>query len=162
MKTSTATHKIEIVPYHDSHGLFISRHMRKSDKEEIYYLAALAPWPAIEVTIAGAVDANTALVDGVPVVMFGVSRRTWISDVGVPWLLGTDEADNHQFKFGRDSKRYFTVMAEQFPVMENYAMASNNRTLRWLKWLGFDMEEAKPVGVFGRPFVRFGKGLECA
>ena len=159
---SMATHKIEIVPYEEAHGLYISRHMRLSDRREIWALAALRPLPAIEITMASAVSAYTALVDGVPALMWGVARRTFISDVGVPFLLGTDVADEHQFRFGKESKKYFTVMTEEFPVMENFALATNTKTLRWLKWLGFDIEEPKQMGLFNCQFVRFGRGLECA
>jgi hypothetical protein len=141
---STAT--VEIRKYEPGDEVNVVRHMRLSDRREIYYLAALTP----------------TTVDGVPEMLFGICRRSQLSDVGVPWLLGTDVVDRHQFAFRR-SREYFRRFERAFPVMENHALAENFITLRWLQWLGFDMSEPQPYGVFGVPFVRFGRRLEeCA
>lgn len=154
---------IEIVPFEPEHGRHIADHMRQSDAREAYYLAALRPRSAVDVSASTAVEASTVLDGGVPLLMFGISRRTFLSDVGVPWLLGTPDADRYQYRFGRESKRRFTEMTSHFDRLENWALAENGKTLRWLKWLGFDMDEPAPYGVFGMPFVRFGKGLgSCA
>lgn len=152
---------IRIVEYEESHGEYIAANMRQSDRREVYYLAAFTPLSAVRATLVCAVKSYTAMVDDVPALMWGISRRSFISSVGVPWLLGTPVAEEHQFKFGRDTLTYFNEMASLFPRMENYALAENKRALRWIKWAGFDTEEAKPVGPFGASFVRFGKGLEC-
>lgn len=153
---------IHFVPYEDEHGQFIAENIRLSDRKEIYYLAAMKPAAAIATTMASVVEAQTVLVDNLPAVIFGVSRRSFLSDVGVPWLLGTDVAEQHQYRFGRETRVHYARMAEQFPIMENYALAENKRAVRWLKWAGFDIEDARPFGAFGVPFVRFGKGLSCA
>ncbi len=153
---------VRIEKYEDAHGEFIARNMRPSDKREMYYLAAFNPQSAIKATIASAVQSFTAIVDDEPVLMWGVSRRSFLSDVGVPWLLGTPTAEQYQYRFGRRTLDYFKEMTSQFEVLENYALAENKRSLRWLKWTVFDIEEPKPFGIFNVPFVRFGKGLTCA
>lgn len=159
---ATEATDVRIVPYEPAHGEHVAADMRLSDRREIYYLATLRPLPAIRATVAMSDHATTALIDGEPVLIWGMARRTFLSDVGVPWLLGTPKADLHQYRFGRRSRDFFRDMASHYPIMENYALAENGRTLRWLKWLGFDMEEAKPYGAFRAPFVRFGRRLECA
>lgn len=153
---------IRTVPYLDEHGDYIAANIRHSDRKEIYYLAAMKPAAAVKTTMASAVVARTVMVDNLPAVIFGVSRRSFLSDVGVPWLLGTPVAEEHQFRFGRETRDHCRRMMTIFPVMENYALAENTRTVRWLKWAGFDIEDARPFGAFGAPFVRFGKGLSCA
>lgn len=150
---------IRIVPFEEAHGRYIAENMRPSDKREMYYLSAMTPASAVVATMATAVKSYTALVDDVPALMWGISRRSFISSVGVPWLLGTPVAEEHQYKFGRETLTYFKEMASLFPVMENYALAENKRAIRWIKWAGFDIEEPKPYGVFGAEFVRFGRGL---
>ena len=153
---------IRIAQYEPAHGDYIAANLRPSDKREMYYMAVLTPAAAIKATTASAVRSYTALVDGLPALMWGVSRRSFVSSVGVPWLLGTMVAEDHQYKFGRETLTYFKEMASLFPVMENYALAENKRALRWIKWAGFDIEEPRPYGAFGAEFVRFGRGLECA
>ncbi len=150
---------IEIVNYEPDHGAYIAQNMRLSDRREIYYLSLLSPAAAIRSCMAFSDMAYTAMADGVPFLMWGVTRRTFVSDVGNPWLLGTDEANNHQYRFGRQTLTYFAEMSSRFERMENYALAENKRALRWIKWAGFDIYETLPYGAFGAPFVRFGKGF---
>lgn len=150
---------IQILKYAPEHGEYIAANMRPSDKKEVYAMALLTPAAAIKASLSTAVTSYTALVDGVPALMWGISRRSFLSSVGVPWLLGTPVAEDHQYKFGRETVTYFKEMASLFPVMENFALAENKRALRWIKWTGFDIEEPRPHGAFGAEFVRFGRGL---
>lgn len=150
---------IEVVPYEKAHGDYIAAHMREIDRREIYYMATLDPQRAINVTAAHAVAAWAVLLDGVPALIFGINRRSRTSLIGVPWLLATDALDEHPLALAKASKEYVARFFRAFDRMENHVLASNVKTLRWLRWLGFDMEEARPFGAFGQPFVRFGKNL---
>ena len=49
---------------------------------------------------------------------------------------------------------------EQFPFMFNYVDARHTDAIRWLKWLGFEFDEAAPYGPFDLPFYRFTMGEE--
>jgi len=129
------------------------------DRKEIYYLCTLDPLPAIQTSVAHAVAAFTGVVDGEIACIFGVTRRSRLSAVGVPWLLGTDALDAAPATFMRHSRVYFERMQQAFPLMENYVLAENTKTVKWLRWLGFEMEPPAPYGAFGEPFIRFGKGL---
>ena len=155
-----ADRKIEIVDYKPEHGEYIAANIRQIDRKEIYYFGTLQPLPAIRMTAANAVAAWTVLVDDVPAMMFGINRRSHLSQVGVPWLLATDEVEKHPMRFAYASKVYFDRMVRAFPKMENHVLAENKVTIRWLKWLGFDMEEPAPFGAFQAHFRRFGKELD--
>lgn len=150
---------VEIRRYRPEDGDYIARNMRKSDVREIYYLAALKPTQAMRTTAAVSVISWTAHIEGRPLLAFGVCRRSTMSDVGMPWALGTEEADKNIAAYARHSRTFFEGVTQTFQVLENYALAENKKTLRWLKWMGFDMDEPAPYGCFGVPFVRFGKGL---
>ena len=145
--------------YRPEDGDYIARHMRASDRREIHFLAALTPLRAMRTTAAISEYAWTATLDGRPAVAFGVCRKTTMSDIAMPWLLATDEADEHITSFAKLSREAFNAIVTAYPVLENYALAENKKTLRWLKWLGFDMCEPAPHGCFGALFVRFGKGI---
>lgn len=150
---------IEIVDYKPEHGAYVAAHMRHMDRKEIYYMSALDPASAVKVTTAHAVAAWTALVDGVPACIFGITRATRLSDIGVPWLMGTDVLDDHAMALAFRSRPYIERFKRAFPKMENHVLAENARVVRWLRWLGFDMQEPAPYGCFGASFIRFGKGL---
>lgn len=149
----------DIRRYRPEDGEYIAANIRASDRKEIYYLAALKPLPAIRTTAAMSDYAWTAFVDDRPALIFGVCRRTTMSDTGMPWALGTDEADRHVTEYARQSRMFFDGITQAYSRLENYALAENVKTIRWLKWMGFDMEEPAPHGCFGSLFVRFGKGL---
>ena len=151
--------EVDVRRYRPGDGEYIAANIREADRREIHFLAALKPLSAIKLTISCSEHAWTATADGRPAVIFGVCRRTRLSDVAMPWLLATDEADKHMTSFARISRTAFDAISEAYPVLENYALAENTKTLRWLKWLGFDMEEPKPHGCLGAMFVRFGKGI---
>lgn len=152
--------KVEIVRYEDGHGAAVADRMRLCDRKEIYYLAMLTAPRAVALTAGISVGRWTGLVDGVPACIFGVARRSLISPVGVPWLLATDLMDTVPRIVAKESRTYFKRIQAAFPVLENHVLAENVQTVRWLRWLGFDMEEPAPYGAFGAPFIRFGKGLD--
>lgn len=150
---------VEIRRYRPEDGEYIAANMRLSDRREIYYLAALPPLQALKTTAAVSVISWTAVVDDKPALAFGVCRKSAVSEIGMPWALGTDQADKQITKYARQSRIFYDGVTQAFPALENYALAENKKTLRWLKWMGFDMDEPAPYGCFGAMFVRFGKGL---
>jgi hypothetical protein len=158
-----AGHEITVDHYTEADGRHVAANMRDMDRKEIYYLAAIDPWRAIDMTAARAVAAWSGKVDGEVACVFGITRRSMISSVGVPWLLATPLVERYPMTIARGSREYFDRMARAFPLMENHVLEENKMAVLWLKWLGFDMEEPRPHGAFGAPFIRFGKGLDqCA
>lgn len=150
---------IEIRRYQDGDGRYVADNIRECDRKEIVHLALMRPWPAIRVTVAHAVGAWTGLSNGEIGVIFGINRKTHFSEIGVPWLLGTPLLDRHSVRMLRESRHYFERMERAFPKMENWVMAENRKSVQWLSWLGFDMSEPMPIGVGGKEFIRFSKGL---
>lgn len=151
---------VEIVRYKPAHAAPLVAGLREIDRRELYYLTRLGPAAGLDFSTEGAVACWTALDDGAVVCTFGINRRSALSEVGVPWLVGTSLVDKHWRKFGRLSRDYFDRMALAFPQMENFCLAENVTTIRWLKWLGFDMDEPAPMGFSRAPFVRFSKGMK--
>lgn len=156
---TTAVLDVKFLPYEESHGRHIADKMRLSDRKEMYYMAAVKPHSAIEMSTAMSREVTTALVNDEPCLLFGIGTRTWFSTVGVPWLLGTDLADQYQYRFARFSKKFYAELDAAYDEMENYVWVENTKTIRWLKWLGFEMQEPEKYGVFDQEFIRFGKGL---
>lgn len=154
-----AAHKIEVVKLEPWHAEHVTEFMRDIDRKEIYYMAALQAAPAVRVTVARSLAAWTATVDDEPAIIFGVNRQSAISRVGVPWMLCTDAVIGHGLALAIGSREYFGRMWRAFDRLDNRVLAENVETVRWLKWLGFDMQEPQAFGAFRAPFIRFGKGL---
>lgn len=90
-------------------------------------------------------------VDGRLGCVFGVAPLggAFFSDVGVPWMLGTDLVRRHQRLLMRDSPAYIRAMLDQFPNLLNFVHAENVEAVRWLKRMGFTLHPAAPHGPFG-------------
>lgn len=130
----------------------IARNMREADKREVWRSHRTTPEQSLELGIKSEV-CLTFCVNEEPVAMFGVSRYTAISPKGVPWLLGTDGIRRAVKYFLSESQKYVAAMNQKYPILENYVDKDNTLSIRWLKWLGFNLKEE--VDFNGHPFIRF-------
>jgi len=101
--------------------------------------------------------AVTARVDGAMVCVFGVAplAGSLLADTGVPWMLGSNLVRRHHWSLIKESRHYIAAMNEQFDTLLNYVHTENVESVRWLKRMGFTLDEAKPHGPSGALFHRF-------
>lgn len=84
----------------------------------------------------------------------GVMTKSLLSGGGIAWLLGTDKLESVWYAFARESRRVAEELTREYGVLENFVDASNTKSIRWLEWLGFHIEE--PVlSPLGYPFRKF-------
>jgi len=144
--TATQAHVEQMLP-----------HVRQADRDEA--MAAYG-WPAESMLGAAVKNSDIAwagLVDDQVACLFGVQGATILSEVGFPWLIGTDLVDAHAKAFLRRNRKMVDVMLDRYPLLENYVDVRNTRSIAWLKWLGFEMGEPQPYGVYRMPFIKFWK-----
>lgn len=94
-------------------------------------------------------------IDGRPVCVFGVVRWSTLSMTGTPWLLATDEFEEEGLAIVKLSKTYSNLMKKRFRLLQNFVDVRQEKSIKWLKWIGFTIEPAEPFGVLGMPFHRF-------
>jgi hypothetical protein len=134
----------------------IAANIREADRQEMYDYLLLSPTEALEKSYAISTLCWTGLIDGVPVCMFGASRASYLSDTGLVWMIGTKALDDHAMTFLRRCKHMVEVMRTVFPRLENYVAEYNEKSIAWLKWLGFKFdEEPQKMGLFKKNFYRF-------
>lgn len=143
--------RIEFVPASVAHVGRLANRLRAMDVLELEALGT-TPKQGLRVAVLGSTLAMTALVDGSPHAMFGVSPvAAW---VGSPWFLGSDKVYEEArllLNFGRIMVREFH---RHFPTLENVVYNENMSAIRLLKRWGFDVgEELEMIG--GKPFRRF-------
>lgn len=94
-----------------------------------------------------------------PIGAIGVVRNgALVNGTGIPWLLGTKELGlNSAVKRAwiKRSSEFLDLMFTVFSKLENMEDLRNKVSLRWLKWLGFTLDEPKPYGKRKLLFVRF-------
>ena len=154
-----AADRVDVVPLTEAHVDEIISNVRDMDRREIYLLSTLDPGRAIRATVANAESAVAGYYGGKLACVFGVNRQSLLSDVGVPWLIGSPVVDDIPISFLRHSRQYYLRLVASFPQMENWVLAENVKAVQWLSWLGFDMDEPAPFGVLGAKFIRFTKGF---
>jgi len=91
--------------------------------------------------------------DDVPTVVFGVTESA--PGVGCPWMLATDDITEMRLSFVRASLKVIKDMLGEYPLLRNYVDTRNSISIRWLRWLGFELEEPQNYGLYKLPFHRF-------
>lgn len=144
-----------VVPATMPHVAQIAPRMRDADKAEIWAASHAEPHHALKTGLAQSTLCWSGLVDDVPVCMFGVAPLTLLGGTGIVWMLGTAGVQDHARAFLRRNKTFIIQMMQRFYRLENWVDARNTLSIRWLRWLGFVIEEAAPYGIERRPFHHF-------
>lgn len=147
--------EILIIPARAAHIRSIARRMRQADRDEIAAASGRSPGRALAFSLRKSSLAYTAMVDGVPEVMFGVGDINVLTRTGAPWLLGTDAVTTHYVAFLRGSVNWREQLLRRYRVLMNAVDDRNTASKRWLRWLGFTLGEPRPLGVERKPFRVF-------
>lgn len=87
--------------------------------------------------------------------VFGVNPIEGHEGVGVIWMLATKFINEHLSAFISSSRLAVNMVVKNYKYVYNYVSVKNKKSIRWLKWVGFDMRDAEPIGVNGAMFNRF-------
>lgn len=118
----------------------------------------LSPRNALRLGAASSLECYTALVDGRPEAMFGISPASLLDGIGQPWMLASDAAYDCGRAWLRVAPLFVTRFARRFPRMENHVHADNLRAQRVIRALGFDIAP-EAVQISGEPMLKFTRGF---
>lgn len=147
--------QIDIVPANTEDVLYVGEHMRQADREEGRAATGIPAQSALHLTVLGSKMTLAGLADGIPVCVFGLGHASIISEIARPWLVGTDEIEHYQFAFLRHNKAIVHGWAADHYLLENWVDARHEASIRWLRWLGFNILPKEPFGPFKMNFHRF-------
>ena len=133
----------------------LSANMRTIDAEECRLMHNAPPILALKHSFAASYEVLTGRVNGDLVAVFGIAKLSALNPEGVPWLLGTDLVDKYAFTFARRNKALIDKWSKTHPIMRNYVHVDNSVSIRWLKWLGFEIKEPINYGNTGALFHPF-------
>lgn len=136
----------------------ILAHARQENIDELQVCDGLGLEKALSESIENSREAFVFVIDGEPVCAFGVVPAP-LPNVGIPWMVGTSNIDHHGTAFLRASKKVLAELMTRWPVLTNWADSRNTRGLRWLRFMGFTIHPAIPLGEKGLLFHRFEKGV---
>jgi len=134
---------------------FIADTMREADRVEVMAASGRTPFDALQLSVDRSSFVAVVEADGVPVTILGLVVHDILSGSGVPWLLSSEHALKHKRQFLELSPPVIQEMLTICPKLVNYVHSENRLSIRWLTWLGFTIEEPKPIGAHGEMFHRF-------
>lgn len=129
--------------------------MRDIDRREVGAFGR-TPKQALRLSFKAATIRVTALLDGRPIAMFGVTPLNMIEGKGLAWFLGTDEVLGCARELLRLGPAVIEAMHRRFARIENMVSTENVAAIRMLDHWGFELgsETMTVGGVEFRPFWR--------
>lgn len=134
---------------------YVADTMRPADVVEVWASGGFTPLGALETSISKSQYAAVAWVDDEPCAIYGLIIHDALAGVGIPWMLASEKAMKHKREFLAQTPGIIKAMLDICPTLYNYVHAENRTSIRWLRWLGFEIEPALPLGQNGELFHRF-------
>lgn len=91
---------------------------------------------------------------GVPLAVFGIVLVEGRAGRMI-WCLGTNALEPYKWPFIRESRSIVMDWKQKHRRLYNCVGAFNEKSIRWLKWLGAEFSEPFPVGEKNEKFVYF-------
>ena len=92
--------------------------------------------------------------------MFG-SVPTTYPDYGVAWLLSSEELFKYKKEFIKQSPQWVDEMGKGYKYLYNYVDCRNEKSIKWLRYLGFNtIEREEQYGKGKMPFYLMMKEIK--
>ena len=122
---------------------YIAANMRAVDAEEIRLAGNHDPLECLTKGASHSVYCRVIEINGRPAAILGLVPLDNMNDRGICWLLGTDDIERHAKAFCELCRQELAAMMKRAERVENFVWAENRVSIRWLKWLGFEFEQAR-------------------
>tara|TARA_R100001530_G_C4307539_1_gene152121 strand:+ start:766 stop:1239 length:474 start_codon:yes stop_codon:yes gene_type:complete len=128
--------------------------MRESDKQEIWSSGRFTPSGALYESLqVSSEHAYSLKLDEEVVGIFGVAPCDDQLDIGVVWLMGSDNMTTNKKGFYKISQEYLKKFLKLYKTVFNYVDERNIGSSKWLESLGFKKLYREPeFGVDKIPF----------
>jgi hypothetical protein len=122
---------------------FVALNLRRSDDLECRYAYGIGGAQALlEAWMASSVVHCICADNGEPLGVAGLNGS-------VIWLLGTDgltATPQRRAVLALGGRRWTDILLEDSPLLENWVLATNVESVRWLRSMGFKIGTPEPMG----------------
>lgn len=125
--------------------------LRAGDAAEIAALG-LAPEEALARSLARSVSADAYLADGEVAALTGVALQPLLGGTAMPWLITGRAVELHRKAFLRLTRERTHRLLAEHGTLVCQVHADYRQAVLWLRWLGFELAPARPLGVRGALF----------
>ncbi len=139
----------------------MARNMRPMDRLEYRAMTQGVPLePGMLHMLKTSEISRAAYVDGELLCCWGRIRQTILSGECCPWMVATPLIESKTAKrvFIERSPEIIDDLTSGFKRAWNMVYEGNGKTIRWLKWAGFEFK-GEPLFVNGYKFLPFEKGV---
>lgn len=140
---ATADHADELAPV-----------MRAADAAEVMASGGYGPQAALHDCLAWSHESYAGFIEGELACLFGVGPGSFLLNAGVPWMLSSPVVERHPRSFFIASRAVVRAWLERYDSLEQMVDARHHQALRWLRHLGFTIEQPRLWGHERRPFCR--------
>jgi len=117
----------------------IAASMRPADAYEVKVLSGQDPTEALTSSYELSQVCRTLSYQDTPLIMYGTVEMP--DGSGCVWGLGSTEIEKHVIPFLRVSKTEVDILQGNFPLIFNFVHAANHLHLKWVDYVGFDINE---------------------
>ena len=146
--------KVEPLDFH-KHITQVCFSIRVSDALELMGVSGLLPHQVMLAGEQNLLGGRAITYKGVAIAVFGLSASSTFSDEVYPWLIASNQVYAHRLSFLRTVKKLFKFYRGRYKEFVNYVDARNTESIKWLKWMGFKIEEPEPYGPYGLLYHKF-------
>jgi hypothetical protein len=154
---------LQIRPADLADAVALAPRLRAADRREIEAGLAKSADGVLRYGVLASDPCHAVVEDGTVLALFGVVPKASAPDVGVVWLLASEELAAHALSIVRSSKTWIARLQERFRVLTNFVDARNEVHIRWLQWCGFEfVRRVERFGAMGLPFYEVRRERETA
>jgi len=132
---------------------YLAHRLRYEDMREIYANTGRTPYQSLYEGFFHCDLCFTITTANKPVSMFGVAKHNM--DIGVIWLMATDDITNIKFPFLRECREVIEEINKHYKILWNFVDCRNELHIKWLKWCGFKFLRKINYGNNKLPFYEF-------
>jgi hypothetical protein len=129
--------------------------LRPADVAEVLAASGKDPHSAMALAVMYSRVAHAWLLDGRVEAISGTCDVPGRPDMGAVWALCSPVIDRHPAIFVRATDAYLRELIEPYEVLFNFVDNRNVKAIKWLSWLGFQLEDPEPYGAAQLPFRKF-------
>lgn len=152
--------KVSFTSARECHIDELVANMRQLDRQELTAASGPDLHDTLIKSLAFSYAPGAAFDDKGLMCIFGALPGKLMGDEAAPWLVGTDRLTLHPSALNRGTRSYLGKVRQLFPKLFNYVDARNLPSIRWLRRMGFQIDEPMPFGLAAMPFHRFHMGYD--
>jgi hypothetical protein len=148
---------IRVEPCSEEYIKRLAPNLAKADLAELWAMERRDPVTSMMSAWRRGRETWALLSDDTVVAMYGVIDVSLVSDGGRPWNFSCQDVGKYAKSFIKESVRIEKEWADKYSFLTNYVDSRHTKAVRWIKWLGYTLDNPIPIGPEKVPFFRFWK-----